>query len=123
MRVSLIMLACLACAPAVPVSNCDRDFRDTWWFIDSEVTDDHNIQPTCFYIDTEGKVETVSYESDFTTSANWECIGENEIRINGRGRASFLPTEDPDLWEVDLRLTVPPLNDVAMVQPCYWLEW
>lgn len=123
MRVSLIMLACLACAPAVPIENCDEGFRDAWWYIDPAVTDDHNIAATCFYLDTNGSVSTVSYDSDFTTEGSWTCIGDNEVRIKGRGSATFLPSEDPDLWTVDLNLTIPPLNETAEVEPCFWLDY
>jgi len=122
MRASLIMLACLACAPAVPIENCDEGFRDQWWYIDPEVTDDHNIMPTCLYMGTDGEMSTVSYASDFTMSAGWTCIGTNEVRIHGRGSATFLPTNEDDVWEVDLNLNVPPLKEVAIVEPCWWAE-
>jgi hypothetical protein len=120
---SLIILVCVGCAAPVHMSNCDEGFRDTWWYIDPDVTDEMNLAPTCFYVDSLGEMETVHYDSDITMSNQWTCVGDNDIRIKGRGRASFLPTEESDVWMVDLNLTVPPVNKVASVEPCHWLEW
>lgn len=115
-------LASIACAQAVPLHNCSEDFRDQWWAVDSEVTDRHNLNSTCFYVGTDGYMETVHYDSDFSMESKWTCTGTNDIRIKGRGSASFYSTEDLDVWEVDLNLNIPPINETSTVEPCWWNE-
>jgi hypothetical protein len=112
----------IACAGEVPLDYCSEDFRDQWWAVETEVTDDHNIAQTCFYVGSDGYMETVHYDSKFSMESKWTCTGANDLRIKGRGSATFYATEFADIWEVDLNLTIPPLNDTSTVEPCWWNE-
>lgn len=117
---AFVLLISTACAAEVPVENCAEDFRDTWWYIDPDVTDAHNLQPTCFRVGSDGYMETIHYDSDVHMENKWTCVGDDDIRINGKGRAQFFPTDYDDEWVVDLNLTVPPLKETAIVSDCFW---
>lgn len=119
---NLVWLLLCACAPEIPVEFCSENFRDSWWYIDTEVTDDLNIQPTCFYVSSDGYMETIHYDTEVSYESKWACVDDNEIRIKGRGRASFDSTEDSEVWNVDLNLNFPPVYRVAEVTPCWWAD-
>ena len=120
MRYASILLILAACASEVPVEHCSEGFRDTWWYVDPEVTDAHNLAPLCFNVGSDGYVETIHYDTDIEMESKWTCVGDNDIRVKGRGRAQFEPTEFEDEWEVYLNFTVPPIKETALVEPCYW---
>jgi hypothetical protein len=118
-----LAFALSACAPAVPMENCSPDFRDQWWYIDQAVTDDHNLNQTCFIVRSDGQMETFTWDRDMSIEAEWTCTGTNSVRIKGYGSATFYPIESEDIddiWEVDLNLTIPPIHDTSVVEPC-WL--
>ena len=135
MRLLLLTFILSSCVSyqKVPMEFCSEDFRDMWWKIDPEVTDNMKppISSLCFNLHSYGELEIINYDGDWNNSYQWECVNDSQgsldvesddldyYHILNQGSA-LLTNLDDESWLMDINFKAGLITKEAEIWPCDW---